>query len=401
VAVEIDVGEIGDADDVVGLPALVPADEGDDLVVVVEMVDMDTGALQARGGSREIAAQSNQIGIGADDACVGIRAVPAQGDVVVESLGFEYFLTLEDHGDAGSGEHEGGAEEGAFAGPDAFGLFGMDHGRHAAAAVVEHPDVVVGFGEDDALEAGPIEEGAGDDAQVALGIVGGGELIVERPAVADVPLDVEPHVVVEGVVFGDAQQARADRGQFGVDLAEKFDALVVAALVGVDEVVDGIPPEAVDAVLVGQHEDLVADEGADFGPAEVGAGRAPRGVGAAVVVEIDAAEAVFGPTVELPEVEIGRTIVVVDDVGEDGETALMRGADEALEGVGAAVVGLDREGIGRIVAPAAAAGEFGDGHELDGGEAQLAKMVQARDGIVERGGRIFAGEGADVELVDH
>jgi hypothetical protein len=153
-------------------------------------------------------------------------------------------------------------------------------------------------------------------------------------------------------------------------------------------VVDGVPAEAVHAVFLGEHEDLVADEGAHFGAAEVGAGGAPRGVGAVVVVEIDAAEAVPGSAVEAPQVEIGRSVVVVDDVDENGQAAFMRGADEALEGVGTAVVGFDGEKIGRVVAPAAAAGEFVDGHELDGGEAEGADVVEARDGVVEGGRRV-------------
>ena len=57
--------------------------------------------------------------------------------------------------------------------------------------------------------------------------------------------------------------------------------------------------------------------------------------------------------------------MVVDDVLDHREPALVGLADEGLEGVRAAVGALDREGVGRVVAPRHVAGELGDGHDLD------------------------------------
>ena len=78
-------------------------------------------------------------------------------------------------------------------------------------------------------------------------------------------------------------------------------------------------------------ERVVADELADLAAAVVGPGVAPRRRRAPVVVEVDAALAVLGPAVELPEVEVARAEVVVDDVEDHGDAALVGGFDERLE----------------------------------------------------------------------
>ena len=331
---------------------------------------------------------------------MGLGAGPAEGGGVVEGEGFVHFLALEDHGDAGGGEEDGGAEQGAAAGPDAFGVVGMDGGGDAGAVVVHGGDIVVGFGEDDAVVAGPVAEGAGEGVDVALVVPGGGDLVVEGPAVADVPLAGVVDGVVEGVVFGDAEEVGAGVGEELVDVAEESGAVGVGAGVGMEDVVDGVPAVAVDVVFVGEEEDLVADELADFGAGVVGAGGAPGGVGAVVVVEVDAAEVALVPAVEGPEVEVGGAVVVVDNVNEDGDAEAVGGADEAFEGVGSAVVGFDGEGVAGVVAPAEAAGEFVDGHELDAVDAEFLEAGEEGDGVVEGGGGLDASEGADVELVE-
>ena len=70
---------------------------------------------------------------------------------------------------------------------------------------------------------------------------------------------------------------------------------------------------------------------------------------------------------------------------------------QALEAVRPSVGALHRIGRDAVVAPVAAAGEFGDRHDLDRGHAQLAKRREPLEHAVEGPG---TGERSDVKLVD-
>jgi len=75
--------------------------------------------------------------------------------------------------------------------------------------------------------------------------------------------------------------------------------------------------------------------------------------------------------------------------------------DEALEGVGAAMGGFDGEEVGGIVAPGAVAGEFVDGHELDGGDAQRLEVGDLLDAFIEGGGQPVLGVvGSGMHFID-
>ena len=94
-------------------------------------------------------------------------------------------------------------------------------------------------------------------------------------------------------------------------------------------------------------------------PAVIRAACRPRACRAApVVVEIDAAAAVLRPAVEVPEVEVVGAEMVVDDVVDDRDAAGMRRIDQAPKAVGAAIVLLDGEDVGGVVAPGDVAGEL-------------------------------------------
>ena len=75
----------------------------------------------------------------------------------------------------------------------------------------------------------------------------------------------------------------------------------------------------------------------------------------------------------------------------------MAGVDQALEAVRAAVGVVGRVQVDAVVAPAALAGELGDGHQLDGVDAEVDEVVEVVDGAVEGP---LGGERADVELVE-
>jgi hypothetical protein len=89
--------------------------------------------------------------------------------------------------------------------------------------------------------------------------------------------------------------------------------------------------------------------------------------------------------------------VVVDDVEQHGEAGPVRGVDELLEAERAAVGGLRGGQVDAVVAPAVAAGELADRHQLDGGDPQLPQLAQVRDDRLEGA---FGGERADVQLVE-
>src|SRR5690606_24870303 len=101
-----------------------------------------------------------------------------------------------------------------------------------------------------------------------------------------------------------------------------------------------VPPEAICLKLFEPEQGVVADELAYFGSAVVRSGVAPRRGGPVVVVEVDAAAIVSNlPAVEVPQVEIARTEVIVDHVHDDGEAVLVRGTDEAAQRLRAADAG--------------------------------------------------------------
>jgi hypothetical protein len=156
---------------------------------------------------------------------------------------------------------------------------------------------------------------------------------------------------------------------------------------GVLDLVDGVEAQAVEAELVDPHHRVV-DEEVAHGALAVVDGRAPGGL-ALGVEELRRVEAEVVPV---------RSEVVVDDVEQDHQAAGVGGVDEALEALGAAVGAVRAVGQHAVVAPAAGAGELGDGHDLDRGDAEVGEGVEAVDGGVEGAG---LGEGADVELVDH
>ena len=178
-----------------------------------------------------------------------------------------------------------------------------------------------------------------------------------------------------------------------------FVALVTAHAADVERHVEAQP---VEVVLVEPVERVVADELADLAAAVVGPGVAPGRVAAPVVVEVDAALVVLAPAVEPPEVEVARAEMVVDDVEDHGDPAPMRGLDEGLEAVGAAVGALDGEDVGGVVAPGDVPGELHRRHDLHRVDPEPLQMAELVDGIGEGSGRVLVGamEGADVHLVD-
>ena len=94
--------------------------------------------------------------------------------------------------------------------------------------------------------------------------------------------------------------------------------------------------------------------------------------------------------------------MVVDDIEDDRDPVLVGRPDEALEGVGPAIARLDREQVGRVVAPRHVARELERGHDLDRADTEVAQVGQAADRPVEVAATLgAAGERPDMQLVDH
>ena len=179
-----------------------------------------------------------------------------------------------------------------------------------------------------------------------------------------------------------------------------FVALVAAHAADVEGHVEAQP---VEVVLVQPVERVVPDELADLAASVVGAGVAPGGVAAPVVVEVDAALVVLAPAVELPEVEVARAEMVVDDVEDHRDPAPMRGFDEGLKPLGSAVGALDGEDVRGVVAPGDVPGELHRRHDLHRVHPEPLQMPELLDRISEGARGLLVGtvEGADVHLVDH
>ena len=100
---------------------------------------------------------------------------------------------------------------------------------------------------------------------------------------------------------------------------------------------------------------------------------------------------VFGR--ELGQIIAGRAEVVVDHVEQHAELEPMGLVHEPAEIIRRSIEPSRREQIDAVVAPAKAAVEFGDRHDLDERDAEFGQTRQFRDG----GGKCsFASERADV-----
>ena len=90
--------------------------------------------------------------------------------------------------------------------------------------------------------------------------------------------------------------------------------------------------------------------------------------------------------------------MVVDDVEQHHQPALVRGLDERFQVLRAAVGRIRRIGQDAVVAPVPPARKIADRHDLDRGDAELDEMVE----LVDRGAeRALGREGADMQFVEN
>lgn len=152
----------------------------------------------------------------------------------------------------------------------------------------------------------------------------------------------------------------------------------------------GVEAEAIDMKITEPIETVFEEEGPGVGAVwamKIGAD-APRSVDVRGI-EAGMEEAVIGT--------IGAK-VVIDGVEVDGQSKAMGLVDEIAEIIRAAIVVIGRVQRDAVVAPVPAAGAIGEGHEFDGGDAEVA---QERE--LSGGGSVgsFGSEGAEVEFIEN
>jgi hypothetical protein len=148
--------------------------------------------------------------------------------------------------------------------------------------------------------------------------------------------------------------------------------------------VHGVQAQAVDAVIQQPHQGVFAEEITYLRAAEID-GRTP-GRDALFMKEL--------PRIHTQIIAV-RAEVVVDHIHEHHQAIGMGGVDQLLEFVGGAV-GVGRgEGKNAVVAPVARSGEGIEGHQLQGGDAEVGQVRQMLDNLLE------AAEQTDMQLVQH
>jgi hypothetical protein len=95
--------------------------------------------------------------------------------------------------------------------------------------------------------------------------------------------------------------------------------------------------------------------------------------------------------------------VVVDHIEDYGNSVLVGGFDEFLEGHGPTIIFLNGKDVRRIVPPGKSASELRRGHYLNGIDPQLCQMRKYPDGTIEiaRGATRKVTKSPDMHLVDN
>lgn len=89
--------------------------------------------------------------------------------------------------------------------------------------------------------------------------------------------------------------------------------------------------------------------------------------------------------------------MIVDDVEQDHHVEAVRRVDQSPELVGRPIGMVRRIGQNAVIAPAALALKFGNGHDLDGGDTRLGEKRQP---FGRRSKRALGREAADMQLRD-
>ena len=150
------------------------------------------------------------------------------------------------------------------------------------------------------------------------------------------------------------------------------------------------------------HDRIVTNKLAHFATTVVRATISPGSFAPPVIIEVDSAQIVFTPAVELPDMEVARPEVVVHNVQDHGDSQLMSLLDELLERPRAAIGTFNGENVGRIVPPRKIPGKFGSRHDFDCVHTDCSQMPELLSGVGQGTGSasFYIVESSDVELID-
>ncbi len=379
-------------------------------------------AAEATCCAEDVSAQLDEIAVKCADSGKSVCFRPVKLLRVGPCAPFEELLTHEDHRNAGRGEDDRRGQGRAFLREETVGVSGRDRFRQPGAAV-RRGDLVVAFRVENPLQRVAVETlpyEARKRIHVAGLVLGRYDSAAQIVHEACAPLGAktrpapsqglgDPLIVLH--VLGDRDLPRLPRLRFPVDPSEQPPAVgqIGAGIrIAAPDIADpsrGVEAKPVAAMLLQPEQRIVAQELPDFATSVIRARVAPRRCAAPVVVKIDAPAAVLAPTVESPEIEIIRAEVVVDNVVNDRDPALVGGVDQRLKSIRAAVVLLDGENVGRIVAKGIRAGEFVRRHHLDHVDPKIDEIVELADDGAEVPASIGAlgvkQETADMQFVDH
>ncbi len=204
-----------------------------------------------------------------------------------------------------------------------------------------------------------------------------------EPKTALLDRSQQPRVLM--LVFGDDERLpRAGRLAHATRDRRQY---VVGRIV--NNRMDGVDPQTIDVELV--------DPIAGIGDEELADRAAMLGVEVDRLAPIGAMPLGGVFTGELSEIIAGRTEVVVNHVENHADLEPMSLVDEPAEIVRRAIQPRGSEQIDAVIAPAEAAVEFGDRHDLDERDAQFSEAWQFGDGRCKRP---LGRECADVQLIN-
>src|SRR5208337_1438649 len=109
------------------------------------------------------------------------------------------------------------------------------------------------------------------------------------------------------------------------------------------------------------------------------------------------------PPIELPQIKIAWAKVVVNDIHEHADSALMCGFHKPFQSLWPPVIRFHCEQMRWVVAPTAIPGEFGNWHDLNDIHAQSLQIVEFFDGRLKRSDPVVfpVAESTYVHLVNH
>src|ERR1039458_621141 len=99
-----------------------------------------------------------------------------------------------------------------------------------------------------------------------------------------------------------------------------------------------------------------------------------------------------------PEIISFRAKVVVDNIQQNHEPAVMGTLNQLFEIFGSAVSAIGSEGEDSVVTPVALAGKVGNWHQLHGSDSQIREIVES---LAHGGERPRRGEGSHVQFIEN